>query len=180
MSDDTENPPQVRRAGLNNNLILPEKGEIRNPKGKPKGTRNRSTIVREALEAACNPHLLNLMKINGMIPADADVAQYKSVADQLTAAIVASAASGDVKSFTALMDSAFGKLTENIVNTHNVNRMGDVMIQPPAPAEGSSVPEPKALSFDIGEDAINVIEEEDTDENASGSSSNSDKHDDIG
>jgi len=32
------------------NLIPARKGEIRNPGGKPKGTKNRSTIVRQWLD----------------------------------------------------------------------------------------------------------------------------------
>lgn len=37
-------------AGVNDNLIPPVKGEIRNPKGKPKGTKHLSTIIRDVLE----------------------------------------------------------------------------------------------------------------------------------
>ena len=33
----------------NENLIPAKPGEVRNPKGKPKGTRNRATILREVL-----------------------------------------------------------------------------------------------------------------------------------
>lgn len=34
-------------AGVNDNLIPPVKGEVRNPKGKPKGTKHLSTIIQE-------------------------------------------------------------------------------------------------------------------------------------
>jgi hypothetical protein len=34
----------------NQNLKPVQPGEVRNPKGKPKGTRNRSTIAKEVLE----------------------------------------------------------------------------------------------------------------------------------
>lgn len=35
--------------GVNNNLIPPVKGEVRNPKGKPKGTKHISTWIQEML-----------------------------------------------------------------------------------------------------------------------------------
>lgn len=34
-------------AGVNDNLIPPVKGEVRNPKGKPKGTKHLKTIIQE-------------------------------------------------------------------------------------------------------------------------------------
>lgn len=37
-------------AGINNNLIPPVKGEIRNPKGKPKGTKHLTTWIQNLLE----------------------------------------------------------------------------------------------------------------------------------
>lgn len=35
--------------GVNGNLIPPKKGEVRNPKGKPKGTKHLSTWIQEML-----------------------------------------------------------------------------------------------------------------------------------
>lgn len=35
--------------GVNGNLIPPQKGEVRNPKGKPKGTKHISTWIQEML-----------------------------------------------------------------------------------------------------------------------------------
>lgn len=37
-------------AGVNDNLIPPVKGEIRNPKGRTKGSKNLSTYIREMAE----------------------------------------------------------------------------------------------------------------------------------
>lgn len=37
-------------AGVNDNLIPPVKGEVRNPNGKPKGTKHLSTLIREVGE----------------------------------------------------------------------------------------------------------------------------------
>lgn len=74
------------------NLIPAKKGEVRNPKGKPKGTRNRSTIVREIIEAIL----------------DGD----QTVADSMTKAVVAKAMNGDVQAWDKLMDSAYGKVVD--------------------------------------------------------------------
>lgn len=38
-------------AGVNDNLIPPQKGEVRNPKGKPKGTLHLSTRIKNILES---------------------------------------------------------------------------------------------------------------------------------
>ena len=38
-------------AGVNNNLIPPKKGEVRNPKGKPKGTIHIKTLAKNIFEA---------------------------------------------------------------------------------------------------------------------------------
>jgi len=62
-----------------------------NRAGKAKGTRNRSTIVREALDA--------LDTVSGLTNAEA-----------ITYAAVKKALTGDVAAFKELMDSGFGKL----------------------------------------------------------------------
>lgn len=67
-----------------------------NRAGKPKGTRNRQTIVREALEA---------------IMAGSD----QMVVDAITAAAIAKAMTGDIPAFNSLLDSGYGKLTERQV-----------------------------------------------------------------
>lgn len=64
-----------------------------NRAGKPKGTRNRATIVREAIEA---------------IRAGSD----QMVVDELTAAQINKALTGDTAAYKELMDSAYGKLTD--------------------------------------------------------------------
>lgn len=80
------------------NIIPPKKGEVRNPKGKQKGTRNRSTIVREWLmveQTLKNP-------LTGTI-------ETLSQADMITLALISKARKGDVAAFKELMDSGFGK-----------------------------------------------------------------------
>lgn len=81
------------------NLIPAKPGEVRNPKGKPKGTRNRSTIVREALEA---------------ILAGTD----QQVVDGITAAAIAKALTGDIPAFKELMDSGYGKNPDSLTGAN--------------------------------------------------------------
>lgn len=81
---------------MNDENLTPYKpGQSGNPKGKPAGTRNRSTIVREALEA---------------ILAGKD----QKVVDAITAAVIEKALTGDVPAFKELMDSAFGKNADKV------------------------------------------------------------------
>lgn len=73
--------------------------------GRPKGSRSRSTIIREILEAAAHA---SLSENAGELGAGA-----KTIVDQLVAAMAKKAAAGDVAAFNSLMDSAFGKLKEH-------------------------------------------------------------------
>jgi hypothetical protein len=80
------------------NLIPASPGEVRNPSGRPKGSRNRSTIVRE---------ILDLMHESGQT--------YEYVS---TKAVAEKAAAGDVTAWDKLMDSAHGKLSDKIDLDH--------------------------------------------------------------
>lgn len=83
------------------NLKPPKKGEIRNPKGRPEGIQNRSTIAKKWLESlvtANNP----LDGKQSTLPAQ----------DQMTLAIIKKAMDGDVSAYRELMDSAFGKAVQ--------------------------------------------------------------------
>src|ERR1043165_5658892 len=73
------------------NLIPAKPREVRNPNGRPKGSRNRSTIVREIIEAT----------IEG-----------QEWVDVMTKSIVEKAVSGDVSAYRELMDSAYGKVAD--------------------------------------------------------------------
>jgi len=75
-----------------------DKPERINRAGKVKGTRNRSTIVREAIEA--------ILKGTDQL-----------VVDTMTAAIIEKAMGGDVPAFKELMDSAYGKVTDKVEQT---------------------------------------------------------------
>jgi len=95
----------------NDNLKPPKKGEVRNPKGKPKGTRNRATIVREWLDTVCeftNPIT--------------DKIEKKTLADQITIALIGKARNGDVQAYKELMDSGFGKIKDTVEHDVNIKK----------------------------------------------------------
>jgi hypothetical protein len=80
------------------------KGVSGNPNGRPKGLRNRSTIVREWLEAT------ESMK-NPITGQSEKLAQY----DIITLALIQKARKGDVQAFKELMDSSFGKIPDKLL-----------------------------------------------------------------
>jgi hypothetical protein len=103
------------------NLKSWKKGQSGNPLGKPKGTRNRSTIVKAWLDA------------------NATDGESDTVADQLVRALIQKAAKGDVAAFRELFDSAFGKIKDDADLAISYTQMPSVRIGK------------KILDFDIGE-----------------------------
>lgn len=87
-----------------------KKGQSGNPKGRPVGSKNRSTIVKKWLETvqkSKNP-------ISGEIE---DLSQE----DMITLAILKKARTGDVRAYKELMDSLYGSAKETIdLNTNDV------------------------------------------------------------
>ena len=79
-----------------------KKGVVTNPKGKPKGTLNRSTIARKWLEVT------QTIK-NPITGKNERLAQQ----DIMTLAIIKKAREGDVSAYRELMDSAFGKAPQS-------------------------------------------------------------------
>ena len=146
-----------------NNLIPPVKGEVRNPNGRGKGVRNRSTIFKEMLEQAALASI-NKKQSQALAPtADGEqpiVLQQKTIADQVVTALLISALGGDVAAARELLDSGYGKLTDNVNNTHSFTKMGTIE----AAVDGKiidgkarSVP----LSFDVGSPPLHEALEED-------------------
>jgi hypothetical protein len=91
------------------------KGQSGNPNGRPKGRRNRSTLVREWLEVAQN--VKN--------PLTGEVEQLEQQ-DLIVLALIKKARSGDVQAAKELMDSAHGKITDRLDMTSD----GDKISQP--------------------------------------------------
>lgn len=98
------------------NLIPAKKGEVRNPNGRPKGSRNRSTIARkwlEAMEAHTNP-------ITGQV-------EQLSQEDIITLAQLHKARKGDSAGYRNMMDSAYGSPDQNITTQNETkHNLSDV------------------------------------------------------
>ena len=93
---------QGKSKGRVENLKPQKAGEpSHNPLGRPKGLRNRSTIVREWLEA-------NYKKVNP-ITGQTETLQIQ---DHLVISLIGKALKGDVPAFKELMDSGHGKVSE--------------------------------------------------------------------
>jgi hypothetical protein len=88
------------------NLKPFEQGESGNPNGRPKGSRNRSTIARQWL--GVNQNLKNPLT---------GVNETMSQEDLMTLALIKKARDGDVSAYKALMDSGYGAPLQSIENT---------------------------------------------------------------
>ena len=85
------------------NLRPAKKGEVRNPNGRPKGSRNRSTIAREWLEVS--------QFITNPITGEKEKLEQQDI---MTLGIIKKAREGDVNAYKALMDSAYGQPLQQI------------------------------------------------------------------
>jgi hypothetical protein len=83
-----------------------QKGESGNPKGKPKGAKNRSTIAKYWLEV--NQKLKNPLT---------NQEETMSQEDLMTLALIKKAREGDVAAYKALMDSGYGAPLQQIEQT---------------------------------------------------------------
>lgn len=83
-----------------------KKGESGNPNGRPKGSKNRSTIARKWLEV--NQKLKNPLTSEE---------ETMSQEDLMTLALIKKAREGDVAAYKALLDSGYGMPTQQIETT---------------------------------------------------------------
>ena len=83
-----------------------EKGESGNPNGRPKGSKNRSTIARYWLEVQQN--LKNPLTGQN---------ETMSQEDLMTLALIKKAREGDVNAYKALMDSGYGAPVQEVTQT---------------------------------------------------------------
>ena len=93
------------------NLIPFKPGQSGNPKGRPKGAKSRSTVIKRWLEAMDK----------GKNPMTGEV-ESMSVEDKMTLALIGKALKGDTQAYKALMDSAYGQPKQEIeeVSTQEV------------------------------------------------------------
>jgi hypothetical protein len=89
-----------------------KKGQSGNPKGRPKGSRNRSTVAREWLEVD--------QRIKNPITGDDESLEQQDI---MTLALIKKAREGDVAAYKALMDSAYGAPIQLI--DHDANNQGN-------------------------------------------------------
>jgi hypothetical protein len=89
------------------NLKPFKKGEVTNPNGRPKGSKNRSTIVRELLEYASKQK-------NVLTGEEQTLTQEQAI----TLAMLVKAGKGDVSAYKALMDSGYGAPVQQIEQTN--------------------------------------------------------------
>ena len=83
------------------NIRPPVKGEIRNPKGKPVGTKNRSTILSKWIHVNT--------KVKNPITKETEAG---TVEDLVMLALINRAMSGDVSAIKEINDTLYGKLTD--------------------------------------------------------------------
>jgi len=84
-----------------------EKGESGNPNGRPKGSKNRSTIAKYWLE-------VNQNSMNPLTGENETMSQE----DLMTLALIKKAREGDVNAYKALMDSGYGAPVQQIEQTN--------------------------------------------------------------
>lgn len=131
------------------NLIPAKKGEIRNPNGRPKGSRNRQTIFRELLEQAALSKYKKKQAKALSSEEDPKELEQETIADQVATSVLIQALGGDTVAAREIMDSGYGKLTDKLDNTHSFTKMGTV--EATLTNKGGEEPqEAVALSFDVG------------------------------
>jgi len=81
-------------------------GQSGNPRGRPKGAKSRSTVIKRWLEAMDK----------GKNPMTGEVEEM-SVEDKMTLALIGKALKGDTSAYKALMDSAYGAPKQEIEET---------------------------------------------------------------
>ncbi len=90
------------------NLIPTKQGEIRNPKGRGKGTPNRSTIAKQVLAMQAEPPEKILQVLRTMYPEAFKKKKYNNewiATVRLWQKVILQ---GDEKTYKAIMDSAYG------------------------------------------------------------------------
>lgn len=119
------------------NLTPWQAGQSGNPAGKPKGSLNRSTILKRYLAIS--------LKDN---PSDIpfELAGKITVEEAIALALIKKALSGDISAIKEIQDTVHGKLTDTSEIKHTYTQMGNVMV-------GMHSGELNALTFNVGSEA---------------------------
>lgn len=102
-----------------------KKGQSGNQAGRPAGSRNRATMLREWLGTKAQDGFGGTME------------------DQIIRAVISAAAKGEVRAFQEIMDSIYGKIKDEAIITHTFTKMGEVKMDT---GDGK----PQKLSFNVG------------------------------
>ena len=89
------------------NLIPYKKGQSGNPKGRPKGSKNRSTVAKKWLQV--EQDLKN--------PLTSEI-ETMSQEDLMTLALIKKAREGDTQAYQKLLDSAYGAPVQQVEQTN--------------------------------------------------------------
>ena len=89
------------------NLIPFQKGQSGNPKGRPVGSKNRSTIAKKWLEIE--------QKLKNPLTNEVE---KMSQEDLMTLALIKKAREGDTQAYQKLLDSAYGQPLQQIEQTN--------------------------------------------------------------
>jgi len=89
------------------NLIPYEKGQSGNPKGRPKGSKNRSSVAKKWLSVE--------QDLKNPLTGDNDVMSQE---DLMTLALIKKAREGDTQAYQKLLDSAYGAPVQQIEQTN--------------------------------------------------------------
>jgi hypothetical protein len=93
------------------------KGQSGNPNGRPKGRRNRATVVRQWLEVS--------QSVKNPITGETEVLEQQ---DLIVLAQIKAARDGSTQAFNALMDSADGKVAQRVeVTTPDIKSLPEWM-----------------------------------------------------
>lgn len=101
------------------NLKPPKKGEIRNPHGKPVGTKNRSTLLKKWIGVHA--------KVKNPITKEL---QEGTVEDLINIALIDKALSGDIQAIKEVNDTLYGKIVEKQDITTKGDRINITFIRP--------------------------------------------------
>ncbi len=106
------------------NLTPFKKGESGNPNGRPKGSRNRSTIIKEWLET--------MEIVTNPITGEKEQLEQQDI---MTLALIKKARKGDVQAYKELMDGSHGMKVAKVDHTTQGEKLNDkpfeVKIIPP-------------------------------------------------
>jgi hypothetical protein len=86
----------------NANLLPAKKGEVRNPTGRPKGSKNRKKLLEDLLNVTVQGKDLNGNRVE------------MTVLDRVALAQIRKAMNGDTQAYKEIMDGVFGKMKDDI------------------------------------------------------------------